>query len=173
MKKAVRAEFCHLSSTNEISRHHLCPVAEDSWCKYQKAIANDEIYDHPQHSHYRTSVMDKIKPIFGDLSNTELLKKCLHGGTQNPSESVDSVVWSHIPKSNFVLKSYLECGVYEAISTFNNGNIVKCRLLKGLGIDPGSNCVNTMKNLDETRINEAEKAVDEIKKKVSSAKQLS
>ncbi|GFU90726.1 putative DD41D transposase [Trichonephila clavipes] len=31
-----------------------------------------------------------MRPVFRDLANPELLKKCLHGGTQNPNESVNN-----------------------------------------------------------------------------------
>ncbi|GFW78148.1 uncharacterized protein TNCV_136171 [Trichonephila clavipes] len=30
--------------------------------------------------------MEAMRPVFRDLANPELLKKCLHRGTQNPNE---------------------------------------------------------------------------------------
>lgn len=82
-------------------------------------------------------------------------------GTQNACKSVNSVIWSRLPKSNFVLRKSLEFGVYEAIASFNSGNLVKCRILTGLGI----NCIRTMETIDNTRIQESEKDVEEIHKK--------
>ncbi|GFW84755.1 uncharacterized protein TNCV_680431 [Trichonephila clavipes] len=35
-------------------------------------------------------VVEAMRPVFRDLANPELLKKCLHGGTQNPNESVNN-----------------------------------------------------------------------------------
>jgi hypothetical protein len=35
--------------------------------------------------------MDEIEPVFRDLASEDLLKKCLHGRTQNTSESVNSL----------------------------------------------------------------------------------
>ena len=121
--------------------HELCPRGKESWCKYQRAKAKSMAI---KITHFPKVIMEEIKQIFKDLANPELLRKCLDGGTQNPSQSVNSVIWSRIPKSNFVLKSTLEFGVHEAIATFNNGNIVKCRLLKKLGINRGTNCIQTM-----------------------------
>ncbi|GFU48789.1 uncharacterized protein TNCV_4468391 [Trichonephila clavipes] len=45
-----------------------------------------------------------------DLANPELLKKCLHGGTQNPNESVNNVIWSRVPKKTFVQLEVLSLG---------------------------------------------------------------
>ncbi|GFV54952.1 uncharacterized protein TNCV_3144911 [Trichonephila clavipes] len=47
-------------------------------------------------------VVEAMRPVFRDLANPELLKKCLHGGTQNPNESVNNVIWSRVPKKTFV-----------------------------------------------------------------------
>uniref|UniRef100_A0A1B6KE61 Mutator-like transposase domain-containing protein n=1 Tax=Graphocephala atropunctata TaxID=36148 RepID=A0A1B6KE61_9HEMI len=66
MKTAVWAEYFHLGSSNESPAHSMCPKGADSCCKYQKAKANKETYDHKQHIHYPEIVMLKIKPIFQD-----------------------------------------------------------------------------------------------------------
>lgn len=172
MKQAIWAEFYHLISSNKEPVHGLCPKDETTWCKYQKAVINKVKYDHDQHTHLPAAVMNEIKPIFRDLAHPDLLKKCLHGGTQNPSESLNSVIWSRIPKSTFVLKSTLELGVYEAVTSFNEGNIAKCKILKQLRIIPGMNCVNFLKNADLTRIRKADAAVSEIEKKCRQNKQI-
>lgn len=165
MKQAVWAEYFHLLSSNDDPSHGLCPKGEISWCKYNKAIANDESYDHDKHLHLPQAIMEDIKPIFRDLAAPDLLKRCLHGGTQNPNESLNSVIWSRVPKSTFVMKTTLELGVYEAIATFNKGYIVRCLILEKLGVSPGNNLVRMMKQLDEVRIYKAEKAIDELEKK--------
>lgn len=38
---------------------------------------------------------------------------------------------------------------------------MKCRIPTGLGIKPGINCIRTMKRIDNTRIQESEKAVED------------
>lgn len=72
------------------------------------------------------AVMDKIKPVLVHLSQTKLLKKCLHGRTQNPNESVNNVIWNRLPKSVFVGIKTLHFGAYEAVASLNDGYIVKC-----------------------------------------------
>ncbi|KAG8274540.1 hypothetical protein J6590_105542, partial [Homalodisca vitripennis] len=55
---------------------------------------------------------------------------------------------------------------YEAIASFNEGNLTKCALLKQLGESPGSNCGAAMKCADDVRIRKADKSIKEIEKKV-------
>lgn len=87
-------------------------------------------------------------------------------GTQNAYEYVNSVIWSRLPKSNMVLRKPLEFAVYAAIASFNSGNLVKCRILAGLG----TNCIRTIENIDNTRIQESQKAVEEIHNVSTAAK---
>lgn len=72
------------------------------------------------------SIIKFIKPVFESLSEGELSQKCLHKQTQNPNESVNSVIWARMPKSGFVGIKTLYFGACEAISTFNIGHLTKC-----------------------------------------------
>lgn len=65
------------------------------------------------------------------------------------------------------MKNTLELGVYEAVATFNDGNITKCKILERLGFMPGSRCrpIITMTFFDEAGIQKAEKAMLEIEKR--------
>ncbi|GFV49213.1 uncharacterized protein TNCV_237471 [Trichonephila clavipes] len=78
-----------------------------------------------------------MRPVFRDLANPELLKKCLHGGTQNPNESVNNVIWSRVPKKTFVQLEVLSLGTYDAVSSFNMGNVSKLEILRKVCIEPG------------------------------------
>ncbi|GFS68309.1 uncharacterized protein TNCV_5029031 [Trichonephila clavipes] len=78
-----------------------------------------------------------MRPVFRDLANPELLKKCLHGGTQNPNESVNIVIWSRVPKKTFVQLEVLSLGTYDAVSSFNMGNVSKLEILRKMCIEPG------------------------------------
>lgn len=128
-----------MQSTDQNPKHGLCPRRENSWCKYQKSIINKTLFSHknplPQEN------MKAVKPIFDSLSKTELLEKCLHGKTQNPNESVNNVIWNRLPKTVFVGNKTLYFGVYEAIASFNEGYMVKCKTLKRLKMKIGENMV--------------------------------
>ncbi|GFW32446.1 uncharacterized protein TNCV_676051 [Trichonephila clavipes] len=66
----------------------------------KKAELLGETYHHK--NSLPVDVVEAMRPVFRDLANPELLKKCLHGGTQNPNESVNNVIWSRVPKKTFV-----------------------------------------------------------------------
>lgn len=100
--------------------------------------------------------MDVIKPIFRDLADTNLLKKCLHGRTQNPNECVNSVIWNRLPKTVFVGLSTLQLGLYDAVSTFNQGNITKCKVLQVLVSNVGCRTVDAMLRNDLQRLRYSE-----------------
>ena len=90
--------------------HMHCPVGKESWCGFQRDIAT-----HKQaHKHGASLPMDvikQVKPIFEDLSNETLLKKCLHGKTQNENESYNGMIWHCIPKTILVSSTTFDVGV--------------------------------------------------------------
>ena len=46
------------------------------------------------------NVILQVKPIFVNLSEDDLLEKCLHGKTQNQNESFNGMIWQRIPKES-------------------------------------------------------------------------
>ena len=62
-----------------------------------------------------------LRPVFEDLSKEELLKRCLHGKTENFNESFNNIVWLKCPKTVFVNQQSIEVGVNSAILQFNDG----------------------------------------------------
>ncbi|GFY18938.1 uncharacterized protein TNCV_3876261 [Trichonephila clavipes] len=100
----------------------------DTWCRYKKAQLENKVYHH-KHK-LPGAAVEVIRPIFRDLSDPELLKKCLHGNTQNPNESINNVIWSRVPQKTFVHLETLSFGTYDAIASFNKGNATKLDILK-------------------------------------------
>lgn len=86
MRKAVWAIWCHKRSTDSEPMHFFCPEGDTSWCKFQKhealKDANKGIFHHK--NTVPSAVMDCIKKVFTDLSEPQLLKRCLSGKTLNP-----------------------------------------------------------------------------------------
>ncbi|GFX08229.1 uncharacterized protein TNCV_3267201 [Trichonephila clavipes] len=107
-----------------------------------------------------------MRPIFRDLSHPDLLKKCLHGKTQNPNESFHNVVWSRVPKATFVQIETLSLGVYDAVCSFNDGNVSKLKMLQKMGVEPGEFSVSAMKLLDRERLMKAIYAFSGRSKKI-------
>lgn len=145
MVSAVWSTYFHKRSTDDRPLHHLCPEGVDSWCKYNKALAQNEPYSHEVS--LPEAVLLAIQPTYQDLAKPDLLKKCLHGQTQNPN----NVIWKRVPKTEF--------GVADAVLAFNEVNIAKSSVLRSLGCTLSPNTVRGLKTVDEIRIYQAEKAV--------------
>lgn len=170
MKKGVWASFFHVCSSNEKPNHGLCPQGSSSWCKFQRAQAENIRYDHDKHFHLPEAVMMAVKKVYQDLAAPELLKKCLHGKSQNPNESFNNVLWTRVPKNVFASLEILKIGAYDAAATFNKGNITKCLVLKKLGLSVGKECAEVLKTMDTRRIEMAEKQILELHKKARQTK---
>ncbi|GFX30207.1 transposable element Tcb1 transposase [Trichonephila clavipes] len=83
---------------------------------------------------------------------SRIAEKCLHGGTQNPNESVSNVIWFHVPKKIFVQIEILSLGTYDANSSFNMGNISNPEILRKLNAEPGDCTVQVMERFDKQRL---------------------
>lgn len=64
MREAVWAEYHHLISTNYVPLHGLCPTGPETWCKFKKAEAECELYDHSEHFHIPRPIIEEIRPFF-------------------------------------------------------------------------------------------------------------
>ena len=62
-----------------------------------------------------------LRAIFEDLSKEELLKRCLHGKTQNANESFNNILWLKCSKTVFINRQNIELGVNSASFQFNDG----------------------------------------------------
>ena len=92
-----------------------------------------------------------------DLSNYELLKKCLHGKTRNNNESINNLIWKRCPKDVYVGRTVLEIGAASAVISFNEGFQGMLKVFKELGINPGEYCITFCEKEDSNRIQLMEK----------------
>ena len=147
------------------TRHSMCPRTSDSWCKFQAdKVNNTNLYKYKPGP--PAIIRDIIKPVFMDLSNVNLLKKCLHGQTQNNNESINGVIWKRCPKDIFAGRIALEIGVASAIINFNDGISGVLKVLKNLRVEPGRNCIAYCKQNDNNRIRNMEsKSTADVKQR--------
>ncbi|KAH7953714.1 hypothetical protein HPB49_011513 [Dermacentor silvarum] len=106
------------ASTDASPKHSDCPNGEESWCKYNRALAKQET---PPKHHYNLPehVDDALRPLYTRLSDKKLLKRCQRGKTQNPNESLHSVIWSLVWKNKHASLFTVEAAVAEAVTRFN------------------------------------------------------
>ena len=76
------------------------------------------------------------------VCHPEMLKKCLHGKTQNANESFNGTITNRVPKSTHVGLNVLSSGVYDAIAHFNYGEKAALDIMKLLKINPGVYMIN-------------------------------
>ena len=107
-----------------------------SWCKYQADKINGT-NNYKKKSGLPKIIYDFIRPVFISLSNEELLKKCLHGKTQNNNESFNGVIWKKYPKDVFIGRATLEISVASAVLKFNDGSSGVLNVLNSLKIESG------------------------------------
>ena len=86
------------------------------------------------------------------MSDEELLKKCLHGKTQNNNESLNGVIWKKCPKDVFVGRPTLETGVASAVLNFNDGSSGVLDVLNSLKIEPGKFTTEFCDKRDSERV---------------------
>lgn len=130
MQRAVLASLYHVASTDTNRQHGMCPT--DSWCKFNNDPQN---YKH-KHG-LPEAIVDLLEPIYDELSDPDLLLKCLHGKTQNNNECLNKLIWDRCSKEVFVGNKTIEDAVYCAVAQFNDGNVSILKHFEKLGINPG------------------------------------
>ncbi|GFU78067.1 uncharacterized protein TNCV_553201 [Trichonephila clavipes] len=151
MRKAIWAVWGHSCSTDDEPMHWFCPTNPNTWCKYNAAI-NNNLQNYKHKPSVVKAVRDVIKPVFADLSHPALLKKCLGGKTQNPNESLNSLIWKFCPKTIGSSLQIAEIAVNLATSVFNDGNQILISILKKFGLKINRNVCVSLAERDNRRI---------------------
>lgn len=95
-----------------------------------------------------------------------MIKKCLKEKSQNPNESLHNIVWSWIPKRTFSGLDILNLGIFDAMLSYNDGYLSKIKVLEYLGLSAVRNTVEYIKRLDSESVRKAEKALEDLDKKI-------
>ena len=129
MKKAILAALFHVATSAENDWHANSPVDINSWCRYKQDKTNNTSTYKPG-TGLQLSVVSHLKPIYIDLSQEELLKKCLHVKTQNQNESFNGY--------GRVMGWYGRVmGWYGSALNFNIGKKASVLLFEKLNMIPG------------------------------------
>ena len=81
----------------------------------------------------------------------KILKKCIHGKTQNANESFNGTIWNRIPKATHVGLSTLCSGVYDAVSHLKYGQKAALDTIRLFDIDPGICMTKSCGSINEKR----------------------
>lgn len=156
MKTAIFATLDHCRSTDTTPLHQNCPTGENSWCFYQRDIANNSVPRKHQDC-IKTPINDTVYkhllPLYNRLSSDDLLKRCSSGKTQNANESLHAVIWSKCPKTIFTGLKKLQALVAEGVCLYNEGHLqTMTKLYTKTGISPGINMVHLARKKDTHRL---------------------
>ncbi|GFV52681.1 uncharacterized protein TNCV_2873521 [Trichonephila clavipes] len=151
MRKAIWAVWGHSCSTDDEPMYWFCPTNPNTWCKYNAAI-NNNLQNYKHKPSVAKAVQDVIKPVFADLSHPALLKKCLGRGTQNPNESLNSLIWKFCPKTIGSRLQIEEIAANLATSVFNDGNQILITILEKFGLKINRNVCVPLAERDNRRI---------------------
>ena len=111
-------------------------------------------------------VYNKIRPAWMRLSESALLKKCLHGLTQNVNEAFNAFVWQRCPKVNFVGKRIFDISVASGVVDFNDGASGILNIMMKVGLHIGYFNFECSQNTDLRRISKANyKSTESVKKR--------
>ncbi|KAL1417675.1 hypothetical protein MTO96_026641 [Rhipicephalus appendiculatus] len=103
-------------------------------------------------------VSEALEPVFRRLSDGALLERCSDGITQNPSESLHSVIWQQAPKTQHASLRSIERAVAEAISRFNQGMTKSnIEIAEKLGYNAGYNLVRRSLEKDKNRLQKSQR----------------
>ncbi|GFU13707.1 uncharacterized protein TNCV_939341 [Trichonephila clavipes] len=86
------------------------------------------------------------------LSHPALLKKCLGGKTQNPNESLNSLIWKFCPKTIGSSLQIAEIAANLSTSVFNDGNQILITILEKFGLKINRNVCVSLAERDNRRI---------------------
>ncbi len=130
-------------------QHRFCPHGKEPWCCFWRDKANKtKLYKEAN----RLNDVFSVEPIFQRLSDSELVKRCLLGLTQNQNESINGRLWSLVPKTRFCGKRRIVIGVCETICAWNTGASSKFVIMEKIGIEVGRNTLIALRQEDKNRL---------------------
>ncbi|GFS80971.1 putative kolobok1-1 nv [Trichonephila clavipes] len=120
MQQNVIAALYYCASSGMKPMHGQCPIGKESWFYFQRGVANGTKCS-TKYAGLSNDVLNKIKPVYLELCDKQILSKCFHGRMQNANECFNGIVWQRVPKEVFVSLKTIKFGSHDAIIHFNEG----------------------------------------------------
>ena len=120
MSKEIWAILYHYASTADKPMHTNCPTGHQSWCGYQRDIANGTCTYKPVKHPLSEAIVKLVTPIFNRLANESFLEGCKNVSNQNANESFNNVLWSFCHKDRFNSPLSTSLAVSLAVCIYNS-----------------------------------------------------
>jgi hypothetical protein len=124
MKRGIYASIMHCSSTDTNPKHEWCDHGPNSWCFFQRALANKRTpskHDEKITTLVSTSAFKAIMPTYQKLASEELLSKCVDAQTSNDNESFHHMLWTRCQKHKFCGLRKVEIATWQTVCAYNHG----------------------------------------------------
>lgn len=161
MRSSIWATLDHKLSTDAKPQHDKCPIGEDSWCSWQRAKATNTLAECKHKPALSIEVYEAFKPIYEELTNQDLLTRCIGGYTQNNNESFNSTVWALAPKYRSSGKTVLDVATEIGVCIFNDGVSSILHIMKAMDLEIGPNSYEMCMEIDKQRIKLAERSLSD------------
>jgi hypothetical protein len=143
-----------------------CPRDPNTtWCKYWKAEENRANYK--PSINIPPAVAEVVNPIFShaNLGEDKLLKRCLHGQTQNVNEALNQLIWKRCHKTSVAGKEVVDIATAGAVLQYNDGGHGIIKVMKRLNMKAGYFASRGIVRLMRRRIYHSDKKTKETAKK--------
>lgn len=126
LESEIMASYLHVTSSDKDPSHFKCPKSKESWCFFNRALANDRTppsHDTMKVRIYINSKEDRqaIASIYSDLTKQDLLERCIKGRTQSVNESFHSKLWKKSMKVKFHGHKKVKYGLRMSVLEHNIG----------------------------------------------------
>ena len=160
MKNAIMATLFHKCSSDKNPQHQFCPKGMNSWCSWQIAKVEKKLNNYKHKESSLLSLQNILLPIYTELSNKDLLTRCIGGFTQNKNESLNNMIWKIASKRTFSGKEIVEIAAYISTAVFNDGCIILLAILNELNINIGKRAKATCTLIDRKRLFDADRSAE-------------
>ena len=97
-------------------------------------------------------------PVYRRMAEEALLKRMVHGGTQNNDECLNAMIWAQCPKTSFIGLQRVQGSVARAVCVFNEGANELISVMNRMFTDISHSTLQLLSQKDERRISQADVA---------------
>lgn len=116
------------------------------WCVYNRSLTECKPFAHEET--LPAPVLEAIKRVYRQLSQAELLEKCLHGEPRTQT-SRSTMLFGNARRKMSLLGFKLKIATADAVLSFNDGSTAQANILKSFGLNSGRNTVSWLKEVDD------------------------
>ena len=165
MKKNIIASLHHNVKCGDPSKQHrLCPPGTESWYKWQKDLATGK-KTYSGSDCLPEIFLEVIRPVYMILSDSNLLRRCVRGATQNPNECLNSLVWVRCPKHKHHGAKTVSFAVASAICHFHGGRASRENVMQRLLMPAGTHTEHVARAVDRKRVRQSDQQATDKEKK--------